>query len=156
MKHYFCWILLLVSLIASAAEPGAPAADSRGLRGTVQDTSGAVSPGAQVTVTTQDGKAAAHGSTDNTGSFHFADLSAGSYSVDVVKEGFREIRQSVKIGSTARAPLRIVLPVAAVAENITVEASDTSAQLSTSIAQNQSGNTVDAAALDRLPMFDQD
>jgi hypothetical protein len=119
MKQYFCWIFLFMSLIASAAEPGAPAADTRGLRGTVQDTSGAVIPGAQVTVTTQDGKAAAQGSTDNTGSFHFADLSAGSYSVDVVKDGFREIRQSVKIGATARAPLRIVLPVAAVAENIT-------------------------------------
>src|SRR5215469_4482996 len=156
MKHYFCWILLLVSLIASAAEPGAPAADSRGLRGTVQDTSGAVIAGAQVTVTTQDGKTAAHGSTDNSGSFHFADLPPGSYSVDVAKDGFREVTQSVKIGSTTRALLRIVLPVAAVAENITVEGGDTSAQISTEIGQNQSGNVVDANALDRLPMFDQD
>jgi Carboxypeptidase regulatory-like domain len=158
MKHYFWWLFLLMSLIASAssAEPGAPAADTRGLRGTVQDTSGAVIAGAQVKVTTQDGKAAALGSTDNSGSFHFADLSPGSYSVDVVKDGFREIRQSVKIGANARAPLRIVLPVAAVAENITVEGGDASAQISTEIGQNQSGNVVDANALDRLPMFDQD
>ena len=151
----FCWIFLLMGLLAgvSTAEPGA---DSRGLRGTVQDTSGAVIAGAQVMVTTQDGKTAAQGSTDNSGSFHFADLSPGSYSVDVAKEGFREIRQSVKIGSSAHSPVKIVMPVAAVAENVTVNAADTSAEISTDIAQNQSGNTVDSNALDRLPVFDQD
>jgi hypothetical protein len=34
--------------------------------------------------------------------------------------------------------------------------SDTSVQVSTAIGQNQSGNTIDANALDRLPVFDQD
>ena len=48
------------------------------------------------------------------------------------------------------------MPVAAVAENITVVGSDSSAQISTDIAQNQSGNVVDSNALDRLPVFDQD
>jgi len=122
----------------------------------VEDTSGAVIPGAQITVTTQDGKTVAESSTDKSGNFHFADLPPGSYSVRVAKEGFREIRRSVKVGSTARVPLQIVLPVAAVAENITVEASDASVQISTAIGQNQSGNTVDANALDRLPVFDHD
>jgi uncharacterized surface anchored protein len=65
--------------LIACVSPAEPGADSRGLRGTVQDTSGAVIAGAQVTVNTQDGKAAAQGSTDNSGSFHFADLSPGSY-----------------------------------------------------------------------------
>ena len=115
-----------------------PATDPRGLRGTVQDTRGAVIPGAQVVVATQDGKKAAQGSTDNSGSFHFDDLRPGTYSITVTKGGFREMKQPVKSESTGHPRLHIVLPVAVVAENITVEASDTSVQISTAIAQNQS------------------
>jgi hypothetical protein len=48
------------------------------------------------------------------------------------------------------------MSVAVAEENVTVTASDTSVQVSTEIGQNQSGNTVDSNALDRLPVFDQD
>src|SRR6266702_2822053 len=149
------WCFLFIGIVAGIAS-AEPVAESRGLRGTVQDTSGALIAGAEVIVTTQGGDTVAQGSTDNSGGFHFADLPPGSYSIDISKEGFREVRQSVRIGSSPHSPLRIVLPVAAVAENITVEASDTSAELSTAIGQNQSGNTVDSNALDRLPVFDHD
>ena len=151
----FCSILLFIGLTfwAASAEPGA---ESPGLRGTVQDTSGAVISGAEVVITTQDGKPAGQGITDDAGSFHFVGLPPGSYSVDITKEGFRQIKQSVKVSSTPHSPMRIVMAVAGVAENVTVNAADTSAEISTDIGQNQSGNTVDSAALDRLPVFDQD
>lgn len=48
------------------------------------------------------------------------------------------------------------MPIATVNENVTVVGSETSAEISTEIGQNQSGNTVDSNALDRLPVFDQD
>ena len=156
MKGFRLYSYFLFMCIVAGMASAEPAAESRGLRGTVQDTSGALISGAQVIVTTQEGNTVAHGSTDNSGGFHFADLPSGSYSIEITKDGFREARQSVRIGSSPHSPLRIVLPVAAVAENITVEASDTSAQLSTTIGQNQSGNTVDSNALDRLPVFDHD
>src|SRR5215469_15500527 len=120
MKCFGQYLILFLMGLISIPGSGEPATDSRGLRGTVQDTSGAVIADADVTVTAQDGKTAAQGSTDNSGGFQFVDLPPGSYSVNVVKEGFREIRQSIKVGSTGHAPLHIVLPVAAVAENITV------------------------------------
>src|SRR3954451_10346887 len=156
MKCFGIYSFFLFMGIVAGIASAEPAAESRGLRGTVQDTSGAWIAGAEVIVTTQGGNTVAQGSTDNSGGFHFADLPPGSYSIDITKEGFREARQSVRIGSSPHAPLRIVLSVAAVAENITVEASDTSAALSTAIGQNQSGNTVDSNALDRLPVFDHD
>jgi hypothetical protein len=136
MKCFWCYLILSFMGITTGAGLAEPAPKSRGLRGSVEDTSGAVIAGAQITVTTQDGKTAAKGNTDNSGNFHFVDLTPGSYSVSVAKDGFREVRRSVKVGPTAHVSLRIVLPVAAVAENITVEASDASAQLSTDIAQN--------------------
>ena len=63
---------------------------------------------------------------------------SGPLFITVTKEGFREMKQPVKSESTGHPRLHIVLPVAVVAENMTMEASDTSVQISTAIAQNQS------------------
>src|SRR5215469_1819576 len=155
MTSRFHLIVLLVSILAqmASAQSSAP---TRTIRGSVLDPSGAVIPGAQVTVTTQDGKAIAQGTTDNAGNFSFNALPAGTYVIDVTKQGFREVKQQTKIGSGAQTQIRIVMRVAAVAEETTVTASDTTALVSTEIALNQSANSVDRDALDRIPLFDQD
>jgi hypothetical protein len=155
MRFHFQVIGLLVVLYAAVAW-GQSTAPAYAIKGTVLDPSGAVIPQAAIVVTTSDGKRVAHGITDNAGGFIFPDLPSGTYSVDVQKEGFRETRQSVRVTANSRGPLHIVMAIASVAENVTVEGSDASAQISTEIAQNQSGNVVDSNALDRLPVFDQD
>jgi hypothetical protein len=48
------------------------------------------------------------------------------------------------------------MPLAAVSQEVTVDAFDGSAQVSTEISQNQSSATIDRDALDRLPLFDKD
>lgn len=143
---------MVPSLFAAAQGPPPP----HSVRGTVLDTSGAVIPEAAVVITAQGGRQVASGTTDSTGAFSFGGLPAGSYTIAAGKPGFREVHEAIKIGASGHAALRIVLPVAAIAENITVMGGDTSAQISTSVAQNQSGNVVDSNALDRLPVFDQD
>src|SRR6202000_720969 len=55
---------------------------------------------------------------------------------------FRETKVNVVAGSTSRIPLKIVLTIAGVQEQVTVAASDTSAQVSTEISQNQKGNSL--------------
>jgi hypothetical protein len=122
----------------------------------VEDATGAVIPGAQVAVTAADGRQVGHQASDGSGAFVFPGLPAGSYTVSVSKDGFRDVKQPVKLGSSVHNPLRIVMQVAPVGENVTVVGSDSSAQISTEVGQNQSGNVADASALDRLPMFDQD
>ncbi|HYK38331.1 carboxypeptidase-like regulatory domain-containing protein, partial [Alloacidobacterium sp.] len=122
----------------------------------MQDTSGAVIPGAQVAVTNQDGKAITQGLTDNAGNFSFNGLPTGSYTVDVTKDGFREIKQQTKTSSEVHPQIRIVLPVATVTQELIVGPSDNAAQVSTEIPQNQTSNAIDRDALDRLPVFDQD
>jgi len=155
MRFRFHLIVLLISVLALMALAQTPA-PTRTIRGSVLDPSGAVIPGAQVAVVTQDGKPVAQVTTDNAGNFSLNALPIGSYVIDVTKQGFREVKQQTRVGSGAQPTIRIVMPVAAIAEEMTVAASDTAAQVSTEVALNQSSNSLDRDALDRIPLFDQD
>jgi hypothetical protein len=129
---------------------------SQTLSGIVQDPSGAAIVGAEVDLERADGTRFGHAATSGAGGFLFKSVPTGSYVVVVKERGFQETRASATIGAGVRTPIRLVMPVASVAENVVVVGTDTSAQISTEIGQNQSGNTVDNGALDRLPVFDQD
>jgi hypothetical protein len=131
-------------------------AQSQFVAGVVQDPSGAAIVGAQVELDRADGRRFAHLTTNGTGGFQFKTVGPGSYQIVAIEPGFRETRVQAIVGPGAHALIRLVMPIAAVNEDITVIGSDTSAQISTAIGQNQSGNTIDSNALDRLPVFDQD
>src|ERR1700733_5470886 len=126
------------------------------LGGSVQDPDGAAVAGAQVALNRPDGSQVAHLVSDGSGSFQFRNVPTGRYVVDVQQTGFRETKVNVVAGGPSRTPLKIVLTIAGVQEQVMVAASDTSAQVSTEIGQNQNGNSLDRDALDRLPVFDQD
>jgi Carboxypeptidase regulatory-like domain len=126
------------------------------LGGSVQDPDGAAVAGAQVALNRPDGSQVAHLVSDGSGSFQFRNEPPGRYVVVVQQTGFQETEVNVVVGGASRTPLKIVLKIAGVQEQVTVAASDTSAQVSTEIGQNQNGNSVDRDALDRLPVFDQD
>jgi hypothetical protein len=122
----------------------------------VQDTSGAAVVGASAALERPDGGEIMHTVTDGIGEFQFKNVSRGRYLVDVRKEGFKETKANVMADSASHPSIRIVLPIAGVEEQIDVGASDSSAQVSTEIGQNQNSNSLDRNALDRLPVFDQD
>jgi hypothetical protein len=155
MQLRSCLIMLLVGLLAGTAD-AQTSGGTRAISGSVQDTSGAAIVGAQVNLVGQDGKSIAEGTTDNSGTFRFDTIAPGVYTVDVTQLAFRETKQQVRFGPGSRPPLRIVMPLAAVSQEVTVDAFDGSAQVSTEISQNQSSATIDRNALDRLPLFDQD
>lgn len=152
------WAALLttVAVFRTSALQGQGSPVVRSIAGTVQDSTGAAVAGAQVTLDRADGTELMHTVADGTGGFQFRNVPSGSYEIDVQQTGFRETKVRASADKTARLALRIVLPVAAVEEQVTVGASDTSAQVSTEIGQNQNGNSLDRNALDRLPVFDQD
>ena len=112
--------------------------------------------GAQVVLNGPDGSQVAHLVSDGSGTFQFRNVPTGRYVLDVQQTGFQEIKVNVVASGTSRTPLKIVLTIAGVQEQVTVAASDTSAQVNTEIDQNQNGNSLDRDALDRLPVFDQD
>jgi len=118
------------------------------LRGQVADESGAVIPGAKVTLTGS-GVAARTVDADGTGSYSFAGLPPGTYSVQASAPQLKQdqpVSITLKPGTQS---LNLVLHVASLAEKLTVQ--DTSApSLSTDSSSNASAVVLRGTDLDAL------
>ena len=146
-------ILLLATMGAFLQTPSLAGASA--ITGTVSDPSDAAIVGASVTVTGTDGMAIAHILTDGRGAFRFDNLMPGEYQLDIQKDGFRQIRIPLK-AAAKNPPLRVVLSISVPNQEVAVHADEVASQVGTEMAQNQNANTLDRAALDRVPVFDQD
>jgi len=131
-------------------------ASAPAISGTVQDPSGAVVPHARILLQSGNGKEPQETTSDSNGNFHFDKLAAGPYRLTIQSPGFKDELLTVKIGTKRLAALRITLSLATQLETLTVGGADSSPQVSTDAAQNQSANSFDRATLDRVPVFDQD
>jgi hypothetical protein len=78
----------------------------------------------------------------------------GNYDVQVEQQGFKASVSRVRIGNQAPRPLRVVLVLADVQQQVTVTAELT--QVSTNTADGLDTVSMDRTALDNLPIFDQD
>lgn len=132
------------------------AATTRKITGVVLDPSGAAIAGAEVILLTVKGALVGRTVTDNEGSFRFEGIAPGAYTIDVRAAGFRETQVEAKLSSRGAGPLRVVMPIAAKTEVVTVGENDTSLQVNTNASENQNANLVDRSTLDRVPIFDQD
>ncbi|NOT64078.1 MAG: carboxypeptidase regulatory-like domain-containing protein, partial [Acidobacteria bacterium] len=121
------------------------------LTGVVFDQNEAALPKAQITL---QGARTQNVKSDEHGAFRFDKLTAGDYTLSVVREGFKTVTLPVTLGGRTLTPLRIVLPVADVEQDVTV--SDAAAQLNSDTANNQNVVSLDRATLNKLPAFDQD
>ena len=118
------------------------------LRGQVTDQSGAVVPGAKITLTGPDGLSQAVAAA-NDGSYSFTGLSSGSYIVQASAPGLA-LRQPARVSATAGVQtLNLVLNVVAEKQQVTVEESGGPA-LSTEAAANASAVVLRGADLDAL------
>ena len=88
MQFRFHFVLLLVCSIAGLAQ-AQNATNPLGLMGAVHDTSGAVIVGAKVTLTPGTARSSRRESSDSSGNFRFANVSAGNYTIDVTQTGFQ-------------------------------------------------------------------
>ncbi|MGC9947936.1 MAG: carboxypeptidase regulatory-like domain-containing protein [Bryobacteraceae bacterium] len=99
-SHGLCVLALLAGLAGPAVAQAPPSAS--GVAGTVTDKSGAVFPGAAVTITGAAGKAQSVASNER-GEYAFASLPTGSYTVSVAAPGFKRFERKVDVaGATAR------------------------------------------------------
>ncbi len=115
-----------------------------GIRGTVQDASGAAIPDAQVTLHSVDENTDQVTKTDGTGSFILENIKAGKYSLRGQHEGFAD---SVLNGITltARQDLRFTLSMTVAAQQTTVEVTSSAAEINTenaSIGDSKSGTDI--------------
>jgi hypothetical protein len=139
--------LLLVPLMCVKA--GAQGATAQ-ITGTVKDQSGAVLPGAEVTVTQTDTGASRMTVSDETGSYSLPNLPVGPYKLEVSLPGFRTFVQSGIVLQVNSSPaINAVLNVGQVAETVEVQANAAMVETrSTGI-----GSVIENARILELPLI---
>ena len=94
MADHVCRTLLLVGLALGLVGVMSAQTDTGRVTGTVADTTGAVIPGASVTLTNVDTGAAQSATSGADGNFNFSAVTRGNYKVAAVKDGFQTTQQS--------------------------------------------------------------
>lgn len=113
--------LALLSLVLVSARAGQVAANAT-LAGRVLDETGAVIPGARVTVRNMATNVARVVQTDEDGYFQIAALPPSSYEIVVEREGFQPYKRIVELTVGAREVLEVRLRVGAITEEVSVVA----------------------------------
>jgi Carboxypeptidase regulatory-like domain len=113
-----------------------------GLQGTIKDATGAVVPGATVTVTTPSLPGGKSATTDSKGYYHFSNLPPGAYLIAVEAKGFSELKREGLVLEVGHDPT-IDLALAVGAENAIVEVSSESPQIDVTSVTTQTNITQD-------------
>ncbi|HKS95622.1 MAG TPA: carboxypeptidase-like regulatory domain-containing protein, partial [Terriglobia bacterium] len=117
------YLLVALSLVATVFVQPAHAQVLYGsVSGAVTDQTGAVVPGAQVTITGVNTGLKRQAVTDSTGSYRLLDLPEGAYTLDVTASGFKPLKKtnvSVVIGQVNEQDLQ--LQVGAVSQEVVVQ-----------------------------------
>src|SRR6201987_2139884 len=114
---------LLFLLAALIATPAWAQTQLGTLFGTVTDTSGAVVPGAEVSVENVTTGLKRDGSTGKTGEYQLVGLPTGRYTLRVQKEGFQTgVREGIALSPGAAIGINLSLVVGKLSVHVTVEA----------------------------------
>ncbi|MBZ5609156.1 MAG: carboxypeptidase-like regulatory domain-containing protein [Acidobacteriia bacterium] len=140
-------ILVLVTLLWPGLWISALAQGSGGVRGTVADSSGAVIPGAQITVSNDAGTAKMVTS-GNDGHYLLNGLAPGKYSVKVSFPGMQAQPETVEVGDSV-ATLDFTLRLTLERQEVTVQA-DVGPSVSTDPSQNAATMVLKDDTLDAL------
>src|SRR5918998_5609179 len=139
--------LLLLTLAATTARAQGTA--SR-VTGVVTDPSGAVVPGATVTLTNEATKVSFTTESTSTGQYVFESVQVGVYTVEVEKSGFKKFSSpGNQVNVNQPATVDVGLEVGAVTDVVTVQAAAELVQTSSS---GNIGNTVEERSLEALPI----
>ena len=141
-------VVLVVAIAVLSAEALGQGETTSAIVGQATDATGAVVPGAMVTVTSHDTGSKRSAKTDEAGRFNFPQLKPGSYAVRIEAQGF-EPQEADKVfsGLGQRQTVNFLLRVAR--SNETVEVSSEAPIINPSNANTST--TLDATALEDLP-----
>jgi hypothetical protein len=126
-------LTILLGMLMAAALVQAQSLTTGDIAGIVRDQSGAVVPGASVTVKSLDTGATQTGATGQNGEYRFRLLKPGTYQVSSTKSGFQKTEQSIEVivGSVATVDLKLEVGQATQTVEVTGDASLVSAEPST-------------------------
>jgi Carboxypeptidase regulatory-like domain/TonB dependent receptor-like, beta-barrel len=151
-RIWFCVGLILTLTIAVTGQTSPSAVE---VSGVVLNTSEEVIPGASVTLRGNGvSKPPTAVTSDARGSFRFSRVASGSYEIEIQKSAFKSAVIQLTIGARPPAPLRVVLLVADLREEVAVE--DRSGQVNTDPSENLDVVKLDRDALNNLPVLGND
>ena len=142
--------LAAVSAPAQTAKPVRPSPNGGTVTGTVKDTTGAVIPGATVTLTGEDGKTQ-QAQTGSDGAYTFRAVAPGTYSISAAVRGLEQtggVAVAVSAGQIARGD--VTMKLAEVKQEVTV-AEENTTQLGVQSSQNADALVIKGADLQALP-----
>ena len=121
------WVPLMLGCVLVMFVAGIPSAKAQVLYGTlvgtVQDATGAVVPGSEVSITNQGTGETRQSATDAAGAYNFANVSPGIYDVHVTASGFRAFTSTgvaVRVNAVSR--MDVSMEVGQITESVTVAA----------------------------------
>jgi hypothetical protein len=152
-KSSHCWIvtcsaICLVLLLVFSAEVQAQVATAT-INGTVTDQSGALIPGATVSLKNVATNVDRNTTTNNSGNYVLVNINPGFYTLTVHKDGFSTATQpqfELQVNQTST--LDFKLRVGSTVESVTVEAAEAGLQTSTS----ELGAVIDKRSVNDLPL----
>src|SRR5579875_3330831 len=140
----FAFLVLVAGTTSGLAQTG-----SSSIHGQVTDPTGAVIPGATVTVSTSSGKVAATATTSASGTYAVHGLAPGRYNVDVTMQSFAAYHaQDVIVGRGMSKTLNAALSIAVEKQKVEVQAEEE--HVSTSPENNANAIILKGKALDAL------
>jgi hypothetical protein len=149
----FVLVVLFAVCLLGALPVWSQSTSTGTVAGTITDPSGAVVPGAAVTLTDPSTGTTRTAEANATGRYFFADVPPGTYSISASKEGFSTVKaehQVVQVGLALTANLALQVG----GTNVVVEVSEVGNELQTMNATV--GNTVPSVAIDNLPSIGRD
>lgn len=166
MSRFFALLFLFAPMALLAAPSASAPPPAPAITGVVADPTGAIVPNAEIDLVESNGSVAGSFHSGGDGSFTVQAPHAGSFTLVISEPGFETIKTPVTIAPavtatsvsgpnrTFAAPLKIVLPIAAVSTNVRVSA-DTDEDLTASDT-NQDSSVMTSSDLKALPIFDND
>ncbi|MBI3683409.1 MAG: TonB-dependent receptor [Acidobacteria bacterium] len=146
MLHRFATVLTFVCLCAGILNAQATTATFHGI---VEDATGAVVPGATVTLTHEETNTALTKTSDETGAFEFNFLRVGKYMLRIEAQGFKRLEQTgIELTAAQNVRSRFPLELGAVTETVKVEGAGA---LVNTVSTEQL-NTFDSAKVIELPL----
>ena len=123
IRHKFYLLLPLLALFLLALAGSAQSGNAGSVRGTVTDPSGAVVPGATVTLENARSGLLRTLQADATGQFVFSNVPFNTYRISASANGFAPSSIDFELRSVVGTSLKLTLEVAATSQTVTVEAS---------------------------------
>ena len=143
-------LALIASLLLTCATSARAQGTTSRVTGVVQDASGAVVEGANVTLTHEGTNVSLTTQTTSTGNYVFDSVQVGTYTVSVEKQGFKKfVSTGNPVNVNQPSTVNAALEAGDIAESVTVQGSAELVQTSTS---GNFGNTVEERPLSTLPI----